>query len=597
MHPMRNLRLSALLFCWLASSASHAQPANDDPCSAITIVLGDTCVLVNASNIDATATDGIPVPACGNYQGNDIWFSFTAPLGIVNLTMTTGSFDDGAMALYVADSCNGAFTLVACDDDAGPGLMPRISRDDLEPGRIYWLRAFGYGADTGTFSLCATGPIAFPAGDCVFRLELLDTFGDGWQGAFVAASVNGGAATTYTCGGFNASYLIGLHAGDMITLTYGAGTADNENHYWLRFGTNGPAIYDSGFPPMEGLAFTMENTCVPTNGPPTDCVYRTPVCMDTTFEASALSTGTVADLGPLNQGCLASGERAGVWAEFWIAESGGLGFTVSPAIIADFDFALWGPYGDVVCPLSGPPVRCSYSAVAGPTGLLGSAQDASEGAGGDSFVDTLHVTAGQRYVLYIDNFSSNGSAFDLNFQLAGSAALACTPLPEAAFMVSDNTVLVGEPVSFTDQSTGLPYSWLWNFPGANEDLSLAQDPQGITYPLPGCYDVSLVATNIAGSDVAAHVCEVEVSVSSTVGGTETSPITARWDNGVLRIDRPGRTDLLHAMLIDASGRAVSRFMDQGPHIVRPMPMLSPGCYSLVLMDGSGVRPLRLALVY
>lgn len=590
---MRNLRLPALLLCWLASRASHAQPANDDPCSAIAIVLGDTCVPVNESNIDATATVGIPLPACGNYQGNDVWFSFTAPVGIVNITMTTASFDDGAMALYAADSCDGAFTLVACDDDAGPGLMPRISRDDLEPGRIYWLRAFGYGADTGTFSLCATGPIAFPAGDCVFRLELLDTFGDGWQGAFVVASVNGGAATTYTCGGFNATYLIGLQVGDVLTLTYGAGSADNENHYWLRFGTNGPTIYDSGFPPMEGLAFTMDNTCVPINGPPTDCLYRTPVCMDTTFEASALSTGTVADLVPFNQGCLASGERAGVWAEFWIAESGELGFTVSPATTADFDFALWGPYGEVVCPLSGPPVRCSYSAVAGTTGLLGSALDASEGAGGDSFVDTLHVTAGQRYVLYIDNFSSNGSAFDLTFQLTGGAALACTPVPEAAFTVSDNTVLVGEAVSFTDQSTGSPYSWQWYFPGANEGLSLEQDPQGITYALPGCYDVSLTATNIAGSDATTHICEVDVSVSASVAEAVPELVTARMNEGMLVIERAGRTDAVHVALLDASGRLIDGFVDRGLRITRRMNSLPPGCYTIVLSGSDQVRSLRL----
>lgn len=592
---MRSTRLSLLLLCSLAAPASRAQVINDDPCSAIAIALSDTCAPVNASNVNATATDGIPVPACGNYQGNDVWFLFTAPVGIVDITMTAASFADGAMALYSADSCDGAFTLVACDDDTGPGLLPRISREDLEPGSVYWIRAFGYGADTGTFSLCVTGPSALPAGDCIYRLELFDSFGDGWEGASVAASVNGGGPEVLSCDDHYGSMLIGLYAGDVLTLTYSPGANDTENRFWLRFGMNGPAVYDSGSPPSEGLAFTLENTCSSGIAPPTDCAYRVPVCADTTFPGGSNSTGTVVDLNMMNQGCMVSGERSGIWTELLIAESGSLGFTMTPASNADLDFALWGPFGNVVCPMPNAPLRCSYAAAPGPTGLLGSAIDVSEGAGGDRFVDTVHVTAGQRYVLFIDNFSSNGSGMDLTFQLFGGAALACTPLPEASFIASDNAVLTDEPVSFTDQSSGSPYGWLWSFPGATENLSLAQHPQGITYPLPGCYDVSLTTTNIAGSDATTHVCEVEVSVSSTVTGAEASPITVRWDSGVLLIDRPGRNDLLQAMLIAASGQVVDRFTDRGPHITHSMALHASGCYSLVFKDGPGIRALRFVL--
>ena len=57
-----------------------------------------------------------------------MWFSFVAPAtGTAIIETQAGSMTDGAMALY-ADApppgCAGPFTLVQCDDDSGPGLMP-----------------------------------------------------------------------------------------------------------------------------------------------------------------------------------------------------------------------------------------------------------------------------------------------------------------------------------------------------------------------------------------------------------------------------------------------------------------------------------------
>jgi hypothetical protein len=44
-------------------------------------------------------------------------------------------------------------------------------------------------------------------------------------------------------------------------------------------------------------------------------------------------------------------------------------------------------------------------------------------------VSTIPVVAGQVYILYVDNFSSNGQAFNLTWQLSAGASLDCTVLP------------------------------------------------------------------------------------------------------------------------------------------------------------------------
>ncbi len=132
---------------------------------------------------------------------------------------------------------------------------------------------------------------------------------------------------------------------------------------------------------------------------------------------------------PANEGCLSSGERQGTWYYFSPSASGNIGFTIAPTVPTDYDFALWGPMSSVTCPPVGPPLRCSYSALYANTGLAAVATDPTEGAGGDAWVSTIPVVAGQIYILYVDNFSSNGQAFNLTWQLSGGASLDCTILP------------------------------------------------------------------------------------------------------------------------------------------------------------------------
>jgi PKD repeat protein len=71
--------------------------------------------------------------------------------------------------------------------------------------------------------------------------------------------------------------------------------------------------------------------------------------------------------------------------------------------------------------------------------------------------------------------------------------------PVANFTGTPTTVIEGLSVQFTDQSTNGPTSWSWTFPGGTPATSTAQNP-AVTYSTPGTYDVTLVATNSAGSD-------------------------------------------------------------------------------------------------
>ncbi len=71
--------------------------------------------------------------------------------------------------------------------------------------------------------------------------------------------------------------------------------------------------------------------------------------------------------------------------------------------------------------------------------------------------------------------------------------------PIAEFSTSISAGCTGLPVQYFDQSTGNATSWTWIFPGGSPTTSTQQNPV-VTYNTAGIFDVSLTATNSAGSD-------------------------------------------------------------------------------------------------
>ena len=55
-------------------------------------------------------------------------------------------------------------------------------------------------------------------------------------------------------------------------------------------------------------------------------------------------------------------------------------------------------------------------------------------------------------------------------------------------------------LDFYDQSGNNPNSWLWQFPGGAPSFSTDQNPTNICYNAAGAYDVTLITSNVNGSD-------------------------------------------------------------------------------------------------
>lgn len=92
------------------------------------------------------------------------------------------------------------------------------------------------------------------------------------------------------------------------------------------------------------------------------------------------------------------------------------------------------------------------------------------------------------------------------------------PPPEAAFIISDDTICSGTCITVTDQSTGSPTSWTWTFNGGTPSTSVAPNPGTICFNTAGTYILRLVVSNNGGADTAYQTIVVNQTPTASITG-------------------------------------------------------------------------------
>lgn len=209
----------------------------------------------------------------------------------------------------------------------------------------------------------------------------------------------------------------------------------------------------------------------------TDCYFGTTVCNNSSFTGNSSGYGCTQELHAGNQGCLSSGENQSAWYLFSPSTSGNIGFTIAPNSGIDYDFAVWGPYppgsnSGTICPPASLPIRCSYASGATTFSQTGSYNTGighatysvpqfavptpayTDGTGNtlNGWVPGITATAGDVYILLIDNFTSNTTPFNLTWNLGPGVILDCTPLPIELLSFTGEGLQSGNLLTWTTAS-------------------------------------------------------------------------------------------------------------------------------------------------
>lgn len=301
-------------------------------------------------------------------------------LSILFITSTLFSYSQ-------SDNCVGATSLTASSSCTTTGY--NITNAFSNSGQT---TTCGTGNDDGWFTFTATGTNTVIEATC--------TNGDD----IILTALSGGCGSLSEVGCVDGN---GNGGTEILSITTVVGV-----QYWVQ-------ILNQSNSAVSG------NICVYSpSSTNTSCNSATPICSNSSLSGNSSGYGTQ-ELNATNSGCLFT-EHQSSWYTFTINTSGTLDFTISPVNgTDDYDFAVWGPAS--ACPPTVAPVRCSYAAGGGNTGLLNGSGDNSESAFGDKFVEDMNVIAGETYILLIDNFSSTTSPFNLTW--GGTSTLDCTVLP------------------------------------------------------------------------------------------------------------------------------------------------------------------------
>jgi len=93
-------------------------------------------------------------------------------------------------------------------------------------------------------------------------------------------------------------------------------------------------------------------------------------------------------------------------------------------------------------------------------------------------------------------------------------------MPSAAFTYEEISNPGQTLLNFSDQSTGIPTSWLWTFEGGIPATSTEQNPQGIAYNFSGDYQVTLLVTNQFGQDSITETIPIIITGINEIAGNQ-----------------------------------------------------------------------------
>ena len=90
--------------------------------------------------------------------------------------------------------------------------------------------------------------------------------------------------------------------------------------------------------------------------------------------------------------------------------------------------------------------------------------------------------------------------------------------------------MVGQPVTFTDTTTGPHDQWDWTFPSGNPASSTSQAPEAVTWNVPGTYTVILTTTNNGSASSTQHDIMIGTDRFMTSGKADATPMSDAGGN-------------------------------------------------------------------
>ena len=169
---------------------------------------------------------------------------------------------------------------------------------------------------------------------CTYTLNMHDSYGDGWNGAYLEVFINDELIGTFMAEDFGTMEGFEINEGDLLDLYYTAGEYENENTYQL-LDAGWNTIFADGPYPETGHVFSYiadcDSTMVPGGNP----------CAAIAIDTGCIVVDNTAFPGTgLNPGC-ANYQGGDMWFTMTVPPSGNISFTTQNGGLTDTGLAAW----------------------------------------------------------------------------------------------------------------------------------------------------------------------------------------------------------------------------------------------------------------
>jgi hypothetical protein len=365
------------------------------------------------------------------------------------------------------------------DNSSANPAMPYLSLSGLTPGATIYIRVWGRNGGTGQFLVCLNDPCPLgpPPNDdpCNYIQMTIGTTYTGYNSCATGTNDPAAMPACFTLGTANTVWYrftapsssvnitttlgsltntqIALYQGGFCFSLIAVSGACNDNYSQCGVPTLASQIIATGLSPGTnyyimldgygnqtgtfGITVYDASATLPAT-PQQDCPLATVICAPQTVFGSPgfIGAGNYCDLGAggTAYGCVpATGRRENnsAWFAFTIDTTGVLSFDINPSLSnANYDWVLWnitgqtapngGPNGTICQAITANTATiaaCNYdsSGTVSSTGMSNSGTCLQCGAGQGTYASSLPVTAGETYLLMINNTSGTAAGFTLDF--------------------------------------------------------------------------------------------------------------------------------------------------------------------------------------
>ena len=187
----------------------------------------------------------------------------TAMGGSIGGSATTGTWSGGtgtwtnasnpALATYTAGISESG-TIILTLTAIGGGCTPAIVTKTITVNALPVISAGPDATLCPSQTVVLAGTSNMMSASYIYTLNMFDSFGDGWDGAYLTAFVNGASIGTYSAAGSGSTATITVNAGQTIYFTYTSASFENEHSYSISL--NGSTVYSTGSYPPTGTIYT-----------------------------------------------------------------------------------------------------------------------------------------------------------------------------------------------------------------------------------------------------------------------------------------------------------------------------------------------------